>query len=103
MTKYFLYLMLLLITTIVDAKPMYETEFDVTIEQITRVRVINNSQAQLDCYVAIDGYKIKFVVRPKGVSRWYKATDSRLSYSDFSISCEADENSRSAYRLYEDL
>lgn len=70
------------------AKPYIQTIFNVTSEHITRAQVINKTNQQLTCYIAINGKKIAFLLGPMQRSVWYKATDPRYQYKDFSTWCD---------------
>ena len=76
----------------VNARPHTETVFGKTNEQMVRAKVVNKTKKELACYLAIDGYKIKFRLPPFQASRWYKATDRRFSHRDFSTWCDYIEN-----------
>lgn len=74
------------------ARPNTNTIFNVTNDGYTRAQIINNTPNLLACYVAIDGFRIKFRLRPLQRSIWYKATDTRFNYKDFSSWCDYIEN-----------
>lgn len=67
--------------------PKITQEFDVTPRKLTRLRLINETDEKLLCYIAIDGYKRYFKINPYAKSRWYKATSKRFDYMDFSTWC----------------
>lgn len=53
-----------------------------------QVQVSNSTREVLLCYVAIDGYKIKFRLNPLEPSQWYSATDTRFNHKNFSVWCD---------------
>jgi len=53
-----------------------------------RIKIKNETNTPLACYVAIDGRKSKFVLPPFLTSKWYQATDSRFNYRHFSTWCD---------------
>jgi len=57
-------------------------------EGFVRVKIKNETNAALACYVAIDGRKVKFTLPPFLTSKWYQATDSRFNYRHFSTWCD---------------
>lgn len=83
---------LLLVPSVYGAKPHVETVFGVTSQQLTRAKVVNKTAIELACYLAIDGYKIKFRLPPFQASKWYKATDHRFTHKDFSTWCDDIKN-----------
>ena len=89
---FFLPLMLALTATTCFASPNIETVFGKTNEQFVRAKVVNKTKRELACYLAIDGYKIKFRLPPFQASKWYKATDQRFSHENFSTWCDYIEN-----------
>jgi len=64
-----------------------------------RIKVINETNRDLACYVGIDGWKIKFRLPPHKHSKWYKATDPRYTYNSFTTWCDYIER-HPAYRQY---
>ena len=74
------------------ADPHIETVFEKNNDQLLRAKIINKTKSELACYLAIDGYKIKFRLPPFQASKWFKATDIRYSYKDFSSWCDYIEN-----------
>lgn len=58
---------------------------------IPRVSIYNETSLTLACYVAIDGYKKKFVLQPFNSSRWYSATSNLYNHSHFSTWCDSLE------------
>lgn len=81
-------LALLAASTSAYAIPRIETEYGYNADGFIRVKVTNETTRELACYVAIDGRSIKFVLPPRGASRWYRATDKRFTAKSFSIWCD---------------
>ncbi|MCJ8320486.1 MAG: hypothetical protein MJK12_12685 [Colwellia sp.] len=59
-----------------------------TKEGFAQVKITNKTNTSIACYVAIDGKKIKFILRPYMTSKWYKATDTQFNYRHFSTWCD---------------
>ncbi len=81
----------LLITTISwfgHAKPLITVVHQRNKNSFVQVKVANETTRDLACYVAIDGYKIKFRLPALATSQWYKANDIRFDYSHFNIWCD---------------
>ena len=57
-------------------------------EGLAQVKIVNETKAALACYVAIDGYKIKFSLPAYSSSKWYKAVDRSFNYRNFSTWCD---------------
>jgi len=76
----------------VQAKPYIRTEYGYSLEGMARVRVINESNRLLACYVGLDGRKMKFRLPRNSTSKWYKATDKRFNYTSFTTWCDYIEN-----------
>jgi hypothetical protein len=75
------------ITSIVHAKPKTKTMYGHNADGFAQVKIKNNTTESLACYIAIDGYKIKFRLPALRQSKWYTATDKGFSYSNFSTWC----------------
>ncbi|WDE08084.1 hypothetical protein SG34_000480 [Thalassomonas viridans] len=71
-----------------NAMPKIKITHDRNTQNYARVQVSNETREELLCYVAIDGYKIRFRLQPLNSSKWYKATDTRFNASHFSIWCD---------------
>lgn len=71
-----------------QAMPKILTEFGRSLDGMVRIKVINETNRNLQCYVGIDGRKIKFVLGPFKHSKWYKATDRRYTYKSFTTWCD---------------
>jgi hypothetical protein len=78
----------LLVSTVTQAKPRIKSVFGHNLDGFARVKVINESTADLACYVAINGFKKKFRLPPLKESKWYAATDKRFNYKHFSTWCD---------------
>lgn len=70
------------------AMPYIRTEFGKTLEGMVRIKVVNETNRDLACYVGIDGRKIKFRLPRNNQSKWYKATDKRFTYKSFTTWCD---------------
>lgn len=68
--------------------PDIRVEYGKTLEGMVRIKVINETNRDLACYVGIDGRKIKFRLPRHNHSKWYKATDRRFNYKSFSTWCD---------------
>lgn len=82
------FLIFLLLSPPVLAKPKIKPVFGHNLQGFARVKVINESTADLACYVAINGFKKKFRLPPLKESKWYAATDKRFNYKHFSTWCD---------------
>ena len=86
--KIFFYFMLLVFSISVSAKPKILVQHQRSAKNLAEIKVTNQTVETLICYVAIDGHKIYFRLQPLQPSQWYKATDTRLNYSNFSTWCD---------------
>lgn len=80
--------LILLITNNVQAKPKTKTIYGRSLDGFARVKIKNNTTESLACYVAIDGFKIKFRLLALRESKWYTATDKLFNYRNFSTWCD---------------
>ena len=69
------------------AKPKTKTFYGHSLDGFARVKIKNNTTESLACYVAINGYKVKFSLAALRESKWYTATDKRFAYRNFSTWC----------------
>lgn len=81
-------LLLILFCPLAFALPKVSVAFGITPDGYTRVRIQNETAERLACYVAIDGFQRKFQLRPKSITGWFKATDKRFTYKNFSTWCD---------------
>jgi len=81
-------IVLLIISPLSWSKPRTTVTFNKTITGFTQVRIKNETFESLACFVAIDGFKKKFQLRPKSSSRWITATDKHYNYKNFSTWCD---------------
>ena len=92
MKKIFIFLLVFvftfLITNTVQAKPKIKTIYGHSLDGFARVKIKNNTTENLACYVAIDGFKVKFRLLALRESKWYTATDKRFAYRNFSTWCD---------------
>lgn len=72
----------------VIAQPKTSIEHGRNIDGFARVRINNLITKELACYVAIDGYKVKFRLPALNSSRWITATDTQFNHSNFSTWCD---------------
>lgn len=70
-----------------EAKPHTSTVYSKNLEGHVRVKIINEMSRTLACFVAIDGYKMKFRISALHASKWYSATHKSYKYTDFSTWC----------------
>jgi hypothetical protein len=84
----FLSVFILLITNIVQAKPKTKTFYGRSLDGFAQVKIKNNTTESLACYVAIDGFKIKFRLLALRESKWYTTNDKRFEYHNFSTWCD---------------
>lgn len=71
----------------IHAKPNIYVEHSHTQAGYAKSRVKNNTIKDLACYMAIDGYKIKYVLPALSISRWFIATDKAFNHTHFSTWC----------------
>ena len=79
---------ILVITNMVHAKPKTKTIYGRSLDGFSRVKIKNNTTNNLACYIAIDGFKVKFRLLALRESRWYTANDKRFNYRNFSTWCD---------------
>ena len=79
---------ILSIMNIVYAKPKTKTIHGRNADGFSQVRIKNNTTESLACYIAIDGYKVKFRLPALRQSNWYTATDKGFTYRNFSTWCD---------------
>ncbi len=92
MKKYFIYLAFLGIFSFpVNALPKINVEHNTSMQGVPSVRVTNETTLVLACYVAIDGYKKKFVLQPFGISQWFSAASNAYQHTNFSTWCDSIE------------
>jgi len=88
LTIIFFAVFVLFVTNMVQAKPKTKTIYGRNLDGFPQVKVKNNTTESLACFVAIDGYKVKFRLPASGQSKWYTASDKRFSYKSFSTWCD---------------
>ena len=91
----------IIISPVILASPRITVTFDES-NGFARVKIRNETFEPLACYVAIDGYKVKFQLQVKSSSRWIAATDNRFNYQNFSTWCDYLEihPNYKAYQVY---
>ena len=72
----------------VSAQPKIGVQYQRSNKNFAEIQVTNQTVEKLICYVAIDGHKLFFRLEAFQPSQWYKATDTRFIYSDFSTWCD---------------
>jgi hypothetical protein len=87
MTKYIIAFLLLTFSQYGFANPYITTKFKLDKNKHTQLQVTNKDRFKLKCYIAIDGYKIYFYLKPNESSIWYRATDKRFNHTHFSTKC----------------
>jgi hypothetical protein len=88
----FILILAILASFSVYPKPKYQIEYGFTAEKFAKTRIINETNSVLICYIAIDGYKRFFKLNPYQSSDWFKATDLRFTYRNFSHWCDFSTN-----------
>lgn len=88
MLRWCVLLCLIFINDHAFAMPDIRVEHGKSLEGYARLRIINNTTRPLACYVAIDGYKKRFVLGALKPSIWYKATNMAYNYKHFSTWCD---------------
>jgi hypothetical protein len=90
--KYCVYLAYLsMISFSAVALPKISIEHQRNALDIPRVKVTNETTLTLACYVAIDGFKKRFVLTPFNSSRWYSASSKRYNHTHFKTWCDSIE------------
>jgi len=91
---------LLLMPNISQAIPKIRTEFGRSADDKVRIKIHNETRRELACYIAINGTKTKFRLVRFSQSKWYKATDTRTNYKQFSTWCDYIEH-HPEYKKYQ--
>jgi hypothetical protein len=91
-----------LYTHAAQAKPKTKTTYGHNIDGFARLKIKNNTNESLACYVAINGYKVKFRLAAFRESTWHTATDKRFAYRNFSTWCGylSDHPEYSKYKVF---
>ena len=76
------------ISPVIWALPKITVTFGESSNGFSQVKIKNETEKSLACFVAIDGYKAKFWLRRRSTSRWITTTDTRFTYRDFSTWCD---------------
>lgn len=95
-----LLLLILFFPNISQAIPKIRTEFGRSLDGTVRIKIHNETRRELACYIAINGKKTKFRLPRFNQSKWYKATDKRTNYKQFSTWCDYIEH-HPEYRRYQ--
>lgn len=86
--QFLLYFILLTVSFTSLAKPKFLVKHQRNEKNLAEVQIVNQTNKALICYVAIDGYKIRFRLQPRQPSKWYQATDVRFNHTNFSTWCD---------------
>lgn len=86
--KVLFYFICVVISTSAIAQPKVTVQHQRSIDNLAEIQISNQTSKELICYVAIDGYKLYFRLLPNQPSQWYKATDTRFNYTNFSTWCD---------------
>jgi hypothetical protein len=78
----------LLMSNTATAAPKTKVTYGKSLDGFSRVKIRNETSRDLACYIAIDGYKLKFRLPALRQSKWYTATDKAFSYRNFSTWCD---------------
>ena len=82
------YLVLLLLSASVIAMPKILVKHKRSLDNFAQIQVVNETAEKLICHIAINGQKVKFRLNARQHSKWYKATDTRFNYKNFSTWCD---------------
>ena len=80
-------ILLILISFTNHALPKFKVLKNKNAQGISRIKLTNETNSTLACFIAIDGYKKKFILGPFNDSKWYAATDIRFNHTDFRTWC----------------
>lgn len=70
------------------SKPKTKVYYGYSLEGFARLQVKNETNKELACWVAIDGFKKKFRLPPFAMSRWFTVYDKSYTYENFSVWCD---------------
>jgi len=86
--KNIFYFTLLIFSMSAFASPKFLVQHKRSPKNFSEIQLTNQTSKALLCFVAIDGHKIFFSLQPQQPSKWYKATDQRFNYTNFSTWCD---------------
>ena len=86
--KFILIFMLLAYPLVGAAQPDFLVKHKRSLDNYAEIQLVNQTAKALLCHVAIDGHKIRFTLQPRQPSKWYKATDTRFNFKNFSSWCD---------------
>jgi hypothetical protein len=86
--KVFIFFNALLLSLSVFSQPKTIIKHQRNDQNLAEIQITNQTIDALICYVAIDGHKIYFRLQARESSVWYKATDPRYNYKNFSTWCD---------------
>lgn len=81
-------LLLLVASKTLQAAPYIEVEHAINTRGFAFAKVINKTNRQLDCYIMVDGYKIRFRLMPNQTKGPFTTTDRRFNHTNFSVKCD---------------
>jgi hypothetical protein len=76
------------ISPVIWALPKITVIFGESSNGFSQVKLKNETEESLACFVAIDGHKVKFWLRMRSTSNWITTTDTRFTYRNFSTWCD---------------
>jgi hypothetical protein len=82
------FLVLIIFSNFALAKPQIKLIHKRGQDNKAMIQIKNESNYLLDCYVAIDGHKKHFKLKPNRLSKSFKATHSKFNSNHFSVSCD---------------
>ncbi|MBA6328948.1 hypothetical protein H4J46_13560 [Colwellia sp. MB02u-6] len=71
-----------IISPVIWALPKITLTFGESSNGFSQVKIKNETEKSLAYFVAIDGYKAKFRLRMRLISRWITTTDTGYTYQD---------------------
>jgi len=90
--KHCIYLLIFVITSFsVNALPKVDVEHRTSGKGVPSVKIANKTRLTLACFVAIDGYKKRFILQPFNSSQWFAASSNLYDHTNFSTWCDSIE------------
>ena len=84
----YIFMLFLLSSFDSSARVKIKIEHGASLDGFAQIRVVNEMTRDLACYVAVDGYKMKFRLPALTPSIWYKVTDKRFDHNSMSTWCD---------------
>ena len=75
----------------VSALPKINVEHRTNGKGVPSVKITNKTTLTLACFVAIDGYKKRFILQPFNSSKWFSASSNLYKHTNFSTWCDSIE------------